>query len=138
MTTDPLNRLCELLDSLDSVDEAIDLADIVAASGDRSLLPRLEAAMDRFLGEGNFYAREMLGGVIASLGGTGTLPLLLRASAVDLGDDQDGLATEIVDLVQSDPDGARVVLEPLTKDADPVVAERAAWALRFLPGPPQA
>ncbi|MFE0035447.1 hypothetical protein [Streptomyces sp. NPDC059015] len=138
MTTDPLNRLCELLDSLDSVDEAIDLADIVAASGDRSLLPRLEAAMDRFLGEGNFYAREMLGGVIASLGGTGTLPLLLRASAVDLGDDQDGLATEIVDLVQSDPDGARVVLEPLTKDADPVVAERAGWALRFLPGPPQA
>ncbi|MCZ7456810.1 hypothetical protein [Streptomyces sp. WMMC940] len=137
MTTDPLNRLCELLDSLDSVDEAIALADTVAASGDRALLPRLEAAMNRFLGEGNFYAREMLGGVIASLGGTGTLPLLLRASAVDLGDDQDGLATEIVDLVQSDPDGARALLEPLTKDPDPVVAERAAWALRFLPGPPR-
>ncbi|TLQ42651.1 hypothetical protein [Streptomyces marianii] len=137
MTTDSLNRLFELLDSLDSVDEAIGLADTVAASGDRALLPRLEAAMDRFLGEGNFYAREMLGGVIASLGGTGTLPLLLRASAVDLGDDQDGLATEIVDLVQSDPDGARTLLEPLTEDADPVVAERAVWALRFLPGPPQ-
>ncbi|MDI9885612.1 hypothetical protein QMZ92_14755 [Streptomyces sp. HNM0645] len=138
MTTDPLNRLFELVDSLGSVDEAIGLADAVAASGDRSLLPRLEAAMGRFLGEGNFYAREILGGVIASLGGTGTLPLLLRASAVDLGDDQDGLATEIVDLVQSDPDGARTLLEALTKDADPVVAERAAWALRFLPGPPRA
>ncbi|MFF7712939.1 hypothetical protein ACIOWI_18995 [Streptomyces sp. NPDC087659] len=138
MTTDPLNRLLELLDSLESVDEAIDLADAVAASGDRALLPRLEAALARFIGEGNFYAREMLGGVIASLGGTLTLPLLLRASAVDLGDDQDGLATEIVALVQSDPDEARALLEPLTKDADPVVAERAAWALRFLPGPSHA
>ncbi|MFI2452478.1 hypothetical protein [Streptomyces sp. NPDC019539] len=138
MTTDPLNRLLELLDSLESVDEAIDLADAVAASGDRALLPRLEAALARFIDEGNFYAREMLGGVIASLGGTVTLPLLLRASAVDLGDDQDGLATEIVALVQSDPDGARALLEPLTKDTDAVVAERAAWALRFLPGPSHA
>ncbi|MEU2159732.1 hypothetical protein QRN89_31050 [Streptomyces chengbuensis] len=138
MTTDPLNRLLELLDSLESVDEAIDLADAVAASGDRALLPRLEAALARFIDEGNFYAREMLGGVIASLGGVVTLPLLLRASAVDLGDDQDGLATEIVALVQSDPDGARALLEPLTKDTDPVVAERAAWALRFLPGPSHA
>ncbi|MGW7370163.1 hypothetical protein ACWGI8_43805 [Streptomyces sp. NPDC054841] len=137
--TDPTTRLIALLDDLDAdIDETIDLADAIAASGDRGLLPRLETELGRFIGERNFYAREMLGGVIAAIGGTDVLPVLLRASAVDLGDDQDGLATEIVGVVQSDPRTARTLLEPLTKDDDPAVASRAEWALRFLPDAPQA
>ncbi|MFE7773606.1 hypothetical protein ACFU5O_06860 [Streptomyces sp. NPDC057445] len=132
--TDPMTRLIELVDDLDAdVDETIDLADEIAASGDRALLPRLEAELTRSIGERNSYARELLGGVIAAIGGVAVLPSLLRASAVDLGDDQDGLATEIVDLVQSDPRAARGLLEPLTGDDDPAVRSRAEWALRFLP-----
>ncbi len=57
----------------------------------------------------------------------------MRASAVDLGDDQDGLAAEIVDLVQADPKQAEALLRPLTEDDDLAVAHRADWALRFLP-----
>ncbi|MER7952692.1 hypothetical protein ABTY59_35415 [Streptomyces sp. NPDC096079] len=132
--TDLLTRLTEMLDDLDAdVDETIDLADEIAASGDAALLPRLQAELDRALTERNAYARELLGGVLAALGGPDALPALIRASAVDLGDDQDGLAAEIVELVQADPKAARRVLQPMTEDEDLSVANRADWALRFLP-----
>ncbi|MFF0427062.1 hypothetical protein [Streptomyces sp. NPDC004520] len=132
--TDLLTRLTEMLDDLDAdVDETIDLADEIAASGDAGLLPRLQEELDRALGERNAYARELLGGVLAALGGPEVLPTLIRASAVDLGDDQDGLATEIVELVQADPKTARRLLQPMTEDGDLAVANRADWALRFLP-----
>ncbi|MET9951204.1 hypothetical protein ABZ135_06580 [Streptomyces sp. NPDC006339] len=134
MTDDRVTRLIEMLDDLDAdVDETIDLADEIAASGDQGALVRLEAELDRAVADRNAYARELLGGVIAALGGTERLPVLVRASAVDLGDDQDGLATEIVDLVQADPKTAQRLLRPLTEDDDLVVANRADWALRFVP-----
>ncbi|MFF8837208.1 hypothetical protein [Streptomyces sp. NPDC015130] len=132
--TDLLTRLTEMLDDLDAdVDETIDLADEIAASGDAALLPRLQAELDRALTDRNAYARELLGGVLAAIGGPDALPTLIRASAVDLGDDQDGLAAEIVDLVQADPKTAGRVLRPLTEDDDLDVANRAEWALRFVP-----
>ncbi|MBX9421849.1 MULTISPECIES: hypothetical protein [Streptomyces] len=132
--TDLLTRLTEMLDDLDAdVDETIDLADEIAASGDAGLLPRLQAELDQALADRNAYARELLGGVLAAIGGPDALPALIRASAVDLGDDQDGLAAEIVDLVQADPKTARALLQPLTADEDLSVANRADWAMRFLP-----
>ncbi|MCX4984637.1 hypothetical protein [Streptomyces sp. NBC_00572] len=134
MTDDVITRLIAMLDDLDAdVDATIDLADEIAASGDRALLPRLAAELDRAIAERNAYARELLGGVVAGVGGVETLPVLVRASAVDLGDDQDGLATEIVDLVQADPKTARGLLQPLTEDDDLSIANRADWAMRFLP-----
>ncbi|MFJ9824144.1 hypothetical protein ACIRSU_07175 [Streptomyces sp. NPDC101160] len=135
MTDDArVTRLIAMLDDLDAdVDETIDLADEIAATEDRTLLPRLAAELDRAVADRNSYARELLGGVIAALGGTEQLPVLVRASAVDLGDDQDGLATEIVDLVQADPKTAQRLLQPLTEDDDLSVANRADWALRFVP-----
>ncbi|MFG3344416.1 hypothetical protein ACGF1Z_05060 [Streptomyces sp. NPDC048018] len=134
MTDDRVTRLIEMLDDLDAdLDETIDVADEIAASGDRGALPRLESELDRAVAERNSYSRELLGGVIASLGGTDRLPLLVRASAVDLGDDQDGLAAEIVDLVHADPKAAQELLQPLTRDDDLAVANRADWALRFVP-----
>ncbi|MEV6204586.1 hypothetical protein AB0M64_32100 [Streptomyces sp. NPDC051771] len=134
MTDDSVTRLLAMLDDLDAdVDATIDLADEIAAGGDRTLLPRLESELDRAVAERNGYARELLGGVLAALGGPDTLPTLVRASAVDLGDDQDGLAAEIVDLVQADPKTAERVLRPLTDDDDLTVSNRADWALRFLP-----
>ncbi|WP_030751879.1 hypothetical protein [Streptomyces griseus] len=134
MTDDSVTRLLAMLDDLDAdVDATIDLADEIAAGGDRALLPRLESELAAAVAERNGYARELLGGVVAALGGPETLPVLVRASAVDLGDDQDGLAAEIVDLVQADPRTAETVLRPMTQDDDLAVANRADWALRFLP-----
>ncbi|MFF5452126.1 hypothetical protein ACFY40_12910 [Streptomyces sp. NPDC012950] len=134
MTDDGITRLLAMLDDLDAdVDATIDLADEIAATGGPELLPRLEAALGRAVEDRNGYARELLGGVVAGVGGTGSLPVLVRASAVDLGDDQDGLAAEIVDLVQADPKKAEGLLRSLTEDDDLAVAHRADWALRFLP-----
>ncbi|MFF5970882.1 hypothetical protein ACFY7C_05080 [Streptomyces sp. NPDC012769] len=134
MTDDRVTRLIEMLDDFDAdLDETIEVADEIAASGDQGALPRLEAELDRAVADRNSYARELLGGVIAALGGTDRLPVLVRASAVDLGDDQDGLAAEIVDLVQADPKTAERLLRPLTEDDDLSVANRADWALRFVP-----
>ncbi|MFC8901001.1 hypothetical protein [Streptomyces cinereoruber] len=134
MTDDGITRLLAMLDDLDAdVDATIDLADEIAATGGPELLPRLESELGRAVEERNGYARELLGGVVAGIGGTGSLPVLVRASAVDLGDDQDGLAAEIVDLVQADPKKAEGLLRPLTEDDDLAVAHRADWALRFLP-----
>ncbi|MER8037293.1 hypothetical protein ACWEP8_10825 [Streptomyces hydrogenans] len=134
MTDDSVTRLLAMLDDLDAdLDATIELADEIAADGDRTVLPRLESELDRAVDERNGYARELLGGLVAAVGGPDTLPVLVRASAVDLGDDQDGLAAEIVDLVQADPKTAETVLRPLTEDDDLTVANRADWALRFLP-----
>ncbi|GAA3923031.1 hypothetical protein GCM10022244_35940 [Streptomyces gulbargensis] len=134
MTDDSLTRLLAMLDDLDAdVDATIDLADEVATHGGPELRPRLEAELSRAVTERNGYARELLGGVLAGVAGPAVLPVLVRASAVDLGDDQDGLATEIVDLVQADPAAARTLLQPLTHDDDLTVAHRADWALRFAP-----
>ncbi|MEV6352349.1 hypothetical protein [Streptomyces hydrogenans] len=134
MTDDSVTRLLAMLDDLDAdLDATIELADEIAADGDRTVLPRLESELDRAVDERNGYAREILGGLVAAVGGPDTLPVLVRASAVDLGDDQDGLAAEIVDLVQADPKTAETVLRPLTEDDDLTVANRADWALRFLP-----
>ncbi|MFF8828438.1 hypothetical protein [Streptomyces sp. NPDC015131] len=135
-----VRRLVALLDDPDSdVDATIRLADEIAASGDRGPLPLLEAELDRAVRDRNPYAREVLGGVLGQLGGAPVLPVLLRASAVDMGEaDQDGLATEIVDVALTDPVTARALLVPLTRDPDAAVAVRAEWALRFLPAPPDA
>ena len=120
MTDDSVTRLLAMLDDLDAdVDATIDLADEIAAGGDRTVLPRLESELDRAVDERNGYARELLGGLVAALGGPDTLPVLVRASAVDL--------------VQADPKTAESVLRPLTQDDDLTVAHRADWALRFLP-----
>ncbi|MER8043543.1 hypothetical protein [Streptomyces sp. NPDC094032] len=131
---DRVTRLIAMLDDFEAdLDETIELADALAATGDLGLLPRLESELDRAVEDRNSYARELLGGLVAALGGTDRLPVLIRASAVDLGDDQDGLAAEIVDLVQADPKTAERVLRPLTEDDDLTVANRADWALRFVP-----
>ncbi|MFJ3905299.1 hypothetical protein [Streptomyces sp. NPDC090025] len=134
MTDDRVTRLVEMLDDLDAdLDETIALADAIAADGDQALLPRLESELDRAVADHNSYARELLGGLIAALGGPAQLPLLVRASAVDLGDDEDGLAGEIVALVQADPQTAQRLLQPLTAADDLTLANRADWALRFVP-----
>ncbi|MEU8760480.1 hypothetical protein [Streptomyces sp. NPDC048659] len=135
MTDDErLTRLIEMLDDPEAdVDATIDLAEALAADGGPALLPRLEAELDRAVEDRDSYGRELLGGVIAAVGGAERLPVLVRASAADLGDDQDGLADEIVGLVQADPAAARRLLQPLTEDEDLTVANRADWALRFLP-----
>ncbi|MFG3702033.1 hypothetical protein ACGF5C_29675 [Micromonospora sp. NPDC047620] len=111
--------------------EVYDIVDDLVASRDAALLPALEAHLDRYLGEGNFFARDAIATALARIAGVESLPVLLHTAARDLGDDQDGLSAEILDLVEGAPVRARHILTQLR--ADPKVRAKAMWAAQFLP-----
>ncbi|WP_051838711.1 HEAT repeat domain-containing protein [Streptomyces sp. NRRL WC-3742] len=121
-----------LLDDPDSdVDESTDLAERLADCEDLSLVPALEAALDEALAAGNFHARDTVAGVLAGLTGPAALPVLLRASARDLGDDQDSLSAVLCDLFDEHPDAAREAADPLLSDPDARLRAVAVWTLGF-------
>ena len=111
--------------------EVYDLVDGLVASGDRALLPALQGHLDRYLSEGNFFARDAVATALAGIAGVESLPVLLQAAARDLGDDQDGLSAEILDLVEGAPVRARHIITQLS--TDPRVRAKAMWAAQFLP-----
>jgi hypothetical protein len=79
----------------------------LAVCGDATLVPRLCEVLDRFLDKENFYGRDLIAGVLAGIQGAAALPVLLRASVRDLGDDRDGLQSEIVELLHADREVGR-------------------------------
>jgi hypothetical protein len=92
-----IRHATDLEDDYDDIEPTLTA---LAGSGDRSLVPLLEAALDRFLDGDNFYGRDLVAGVLAGIEGPAALPTLLRASARDLGDDQDSLRSEIIELLE--------------------------------------
>lgn len=119
----------ELEDDYDTIAPALRELE---ACGDITLVPRLTEALDRFLDEENFYGRDLIAGVLAGIQGVAALPALLRASACDLGDDQDSLQAEIIDLLHTDRPAARsAVLELVTGNALELRRE-GLWALGFV------
>jgi HEAT repeat protein len=107
----------------------------LAASGDATLVPRLEDALREFLDEGNFYGRDLIAAVLAGIQGVAALPVLLHASARDLGDDQDGLQTEIIDLIHADPNAARRTALELAGHDEADLRLTGLWALGFAEEP---
>ncbi|MBM0277436.1 hypothetical protein [Micromonospora tarensis] len=122
----------ELLDCVDDPDDdstrAYQLVDEIARGGDESLIPLLAVELDTFLDAGHFYGRDVIADALAGLGGTDVLPLLIAASARDLGDDQDGLQSTILDLMSTNPHRARVVLGELRAEGPPEIQSRVGWA----------
>jgi hypothetical protein len=102
---------------LDSYDWQGTLREL-ASSDDQRLIPRLHEALERFMDEGNFFGRDVTGEILAGIAGPAVLNDLLRASARDLGDDQDSFAAVITDLMGQDPAAARAAILPLVKDDD--------------------
>jgi hypothetical protein len=116
----------------DNYDDIAPTLTALVACGDITLVPRLHEALDRFLDEENFYGRDLIAGVLAGIQGVAALPALLRASARELGDDQDSLQTEIIDLLHADRAAARrAVLELATGDTVELRRE-GLWALGFV------
>jgi hypothetical protein len=69
---------------------------------------------------------------LSGIQGVAALPVLLRASACDLGDDQDSLQSEIIELLHADRTaGRRAVLEFAT-GGTPELRRVGLWALGFV------
>ncbi|MEV0392433.1 HEAT repeat domain-containing protein [Polymorphospora rubra] len=101
-------------------------------SGDTTLVSPLREALDRFLDEGNFYGRDLVAGILAGIQGVAALPVLLRAAGRDLGDDQDGLRSEITELLHGDPDAARRTVVEFAGANTAELRREGLWALGFL------
>jgi HEAT repeat protein len=127
-----LAELIRQIDEFDDYDDMLATLGALTGCGDRTLAPELAAALHRYLDERNFYGRDLIAGVLAGVLGIEALPELLRASARDLGDDQDSLHAEIIDLLQSDPAGARPVVRALAADPDAGLRRIGLWALGFV------
>jgi HEAT repeat protein len=119
----------ELEDDYDDIEPTITA---LAACGDTTLVPRLHEALDRFLDEENFYGRDLIAGILAGIQGAAALPTLLRASARDLGDDQDSLSAEIVDLLYADKAASRLTAIEFAADEAPELRRAGLWALGFV------
>ncbi|MEU8211440.1 HEAT repeat domain-containing protein [Micromonospora sp. NPDC049044] len=116
-------------------DDYDDIAPTVAAltaSGDTALVPRLREALDRFLDEGNFYGRDLIAQVLAGIEGVAALPVLLRASARDLGDDQDSLQAEVIELLHADRATSRGVARDFATAETSELRRVGLWALGFV------
>jgi hypothetical protein len=113
--------------------EAYEAAVALAASGDRSALPDLYELLARYLDGGDFFGRDMVAVAIAGIAGVESLPVLLRAAARDLGDDQDGLSAEIWGAMSAAPCRAREIIGQLGASPDARLRAKAFWAAQFLP-----
>ncbi|TDB88137.1 HEAT repeat domain-containing protein [Actinomadura sp. 7K534] len=119
-------------DDDDSFDKITELTGALIDSADLGLVPELEAHLDTFLARKDFYGRDVIGEVLAGIAGLDALPVLLRASARNLGDDQDTFATIICELLQQDPVGARPAVLGLVDADDAALRATAVWALDFI------
>lgn len=119
-------------DPEDDSTRAYEIVDEIVAGGDRALVPRLTAELQKFLDAEDFYGRDVVADVLAGLVGIEALPLLIAASARDLGDDQDLLQSTIIELISMDNARARAILEKFSASELLSVRNTAAWALEFL------
>ncbi|GAA1390721.1 HEAT repeat domain-containing protein [Catellatospora chokoriensis] len=116
-------------------DDYDDIAPTVAAlsaCGDSALVPHLHEELDRFLDAENFYGRDLVAGILAGIDGVAALRTLLHASSRDLGDDQDSLSAEIIDLLKTDQEAVRLTVLDLATSDIPGLRHTALWALGFV------
>jgi len=101
-------------------------------SADPGLVPELEEHLETYLEREDFYGRDVIGEVLAGIAGVDALPVLLRASARDLGDDQDSFQTIICELLDQDPVRARPAVLDLVEADDVALRATGVWAVDFI------
>lgn len=132
----PLDQLMGLLrrEEIDdaSFDRIITLTKALVEGADRRLIPELEAHLADFLEHGGCFGRDMIGQVLAGIAGVDALPALLRASAHDMGDDQDSFQTTISELLELDQKRARPAVLELVEATDAALRATGVWALDYV------
>ena len=113
-------------------DEITGLTRALIDSADLGLVPELEEHLETFLERKDFYGRDVIGEVLAGIAGLDALPVMLGASARDLGDDQDTFQTIICELLEQDPVRARPAVLDLIDADDVALRATGVWALDFI------
>ncbi|XRQ06774.1 HEAT repeat domain-containing protein [Actinomadura welshii] len=116
----------------DEFEKITELTGALIDEADRALVPALEEHLESFLQRKDFYGRDVIGEVLAGIAGAEALPVLLRASARDLGDDQDTFQTIICDLLEQDTVRARPAVLDLLDADDGGLRATGVWALDFV------
>ncbi|MFG2086982.1 MULTISPECIES: HEAT repeat domain-containing protein [unclassified Spirillospora] len=116
----------------DEFDKITELTGMLIDGADLTLVPELEGHLETFLERKDFYGRDVIGEVLAGIAGVDALPVLLRAAARDLGDDQDTFLAIICDLLEQDPARARPAVLDLVDADDGELRATGVWALDFI------
>lgn len=106
----------------------------LAESGDASLIEPVELELGRCTDSTDANCRDHLADILVAISKTAALPALLRASAADLGDDQDSLHGTLASLLEQNFQTSRTeVLKVLGSAGEDVALQAAAlWALGFV------
>ncbi|GIH01788.1 HEAT repeat domain-containing protein [Plantactinospora mayteni] len=126
-----LDEVCHHVDTLDG--DPWPTIKELAASGDYSLVPPVQAALERYLDEHNWYGRDLMVYILAGLRGTAAFPLLLRAFARPLHpDDRDNLCAWLADIMKTDPAGCRPTALSFVATEHHDLRAAGLWALGYL------
>lgn len=126
------DRLIEELRDLDDFERAVEASNALRGVTDPSRIPELE----RLVQDEENWAREAAATALINLKGLKALPLLLHALELGVQDDEDNdtLAFEIVELVESQKDEAAPMLLEMLRSPRPEARSHAAWLLGFFSG----
>ncbi|MGW4463713.1 HEAT repeat domain-containing protein [Micromonospora sp. NPDC004704] len=126
--------LDEVLRHVDTLDgDPWPAVEELAGSGDHSLVPPVQAALERYLDEHNWYGRDLMVYILAELRGTAAFPLLLRAFARPLpGDDRDDLCAWLANIMKADPAGCRPTALSFIAAEHRDLRGAGLWALGYL------
>ena len=103
--------LTEILTRIDDLSGVQwDTVRALASSGDRSLVPRVQRALESYLDEDNHYGRDVMCSLLAGIVGVRAFPLVLRAFARPTRDDNDSLMGMLRGLIRSDREACRSVI----------------------------
>jgi hypothetical protein len=113
----------------DDVDASFGAAKRIHREATAADVPRLV----ELLQDESFFVREAAAWPLSELAGAECLAELLEAyqRGLDEGLDNDGFSAALADLVETDPDAVRPVLEAFVKSGDAALQRNARWLLDF-------
>ncbi|MEV0567275.1 HEAT repeat domain-containing protein [Dactylosporangium sp. NPDC050588] len=107
----------------------------LAASGDLSLVPPVQAALERCLDDEDHEGVELLAEILAGIRGTRAFPLLLRAVARPVQHEWEGLQATLAGLMAADPAGCRPTVLSFAAERHRDLRCAGLWALEHLATP---
>ena len=131
MTTTEWERILADLRAEDDVDRIVQAAGQLDVVATEAHVPDLY----RLIQDDDWFIRDAAAEPLARLEGVRALPLLFRAltRGWQQGQDNDGLSTTIVGVLETYPPACAPLLLAMLQDAEATIRENGAWALGWQP-----